>query len=108
MSSPKSESPGRTITMAEITRVRLATSFASMMAAEGANPQPRGERLLLNCVLCGTDKAATMSVVRDDRPELFHCWSCKWTGDVYRFVQVIHGMSFAEAFELLRSKTLLS
>ena len=68
---------------------------------ESTTGKLRGEKGMAICPFHG-EKTPSMSFT--DSENLFHCFGCKEGGDLYKFVQEIQGLEFADAVEEVASK----
>jgi len=68
---------------------------------ESTQGKVRGEKGMAICPFHG-EKTPSMSFT--DNENLFHCFGCKEGGDIYKFVQEIKGLEFADAVEEVASK----
>jgi len=81
----------------ELKRVAKISDFI----LESTTGKLRGDRGMALCPFHG-EKTPSMSFT--DGENLFHCFGCKEGGDVYKFVQEIRGLDFAEAVEEVASR----
>ena len=63
---------------------------------EATTGKVRGERGMALCPFHG-EKTPSLSFT--DSNNLYHCFGCKEGGDIYKFVQEIKGIEFAESVE---------
>ena len=68
---------------------------------ESTTGKLRGEKGMAICPFHG-EKTPSMSFT--DSENLFHCFGCKEGGDLYKFVQEIRGLEFADAVEEVATK----
>ena len=81
----------------ELKRVAKISDFI----LESTTGKLRGEKGMAICPFHG-EKTPSMSFT--DSENLFHCFGCKEGGDLYKFVQEIKGLEFADAVEEVASK----
>lgn len=82
-----------------IETVRSANSIADLIG-QYTELKGSGARLMGRCPFPDhSDKSPSFSVNEDT--QLYHCFGCKKSGNVYTFLQTFNGMSFPEAVEFL-------
>jgi DNA primase len=81
----------------DIEQVRAATDLVELVG-EVTKVQRTGRAVMAVCPF-HQEKAPSLSI--DPARGLYHCFGCAKSGDLFRFVQEIHGLDFNDAVELL-------
>lgn len=69
-------------------------SMANVLARYGLHPNRAG---FIQCPFHRGDNHASLKVYKKD----FHCFGCGANGDIFTFVQMMEGVDFKEAFQIL-------
>ena len=80
-----------------IDRVRARTSLVSLVA-ETVKLTRRGRSFV---GLCPFHQEKSGSFTVSDERGLFHCFGCKMSGDVFKFVELTEGVGFMDALKKL-------
>lgn len=75
-----------------------------MLSRLGLDYSERGGELVFRCQSGRHEDRVPSCRVRDGggRNGLFHCFSCKWSGDVYTLVEKVLDLDFTEAYKFVR------
>ncbi|MDR0924916.1 MAG: DNA primase [Hungatella sp.] len=82
--------------MIELTveEIKATYSMKDIVVQYGFQPNRRG---FISCPFHEGDRQASLKVYDRD----FHCHACGANGDIFSFVQLMEGISFKEAFQVL-------
>src|SRR5690606_2735774 len=83
-----------------IERVRQSTGISALVG-ESVKLQRRGRS---HVGLCPFHKEKTPSFHVNEERGIYHCFGCGVTGDVFKFVQHVEGLSFVEAVRRLADR----
>src|SRR5687768_4560443 len=85
-----------------IEKVREANNIADFLA-EYTQFRRSGGRLMGLCPFPGHNEKTPSFSVSEDK-QVYHCFGCKRSGQIYTAVQELKGLSFQEAVEFLANK----
>lgn len=85
----------------EVDRVRDATDFAALVEQRCELHRAGGGAFMCLCPF-HDERTPSMSIKPDDK--LFHCFGCGEGGDVFRWVELLEGVDFTGALELLADR----
>lgn len=93
-------------TREEIEHIRDEVDLCELLARYAGAPRPRKERnARMRCPF--HDGASTQSLSVSYRKQVYHCFVCKASGDVFRAVMALERLTFLDAVHHIYKKELL-